>query len=62
MMNLSNWPGKKIRSLKPWAEEKEKILALVEQLAEYKASVCLFIHNFTVSFDNNQAERNLRMI
>lgn len=28
---------------------------------EYNASVCLFIKNFAVRFDNNQAERNLRM-
>lgn len=43
-------------------KKKGKILALVERLANYKASVCLFIHNFMVPFDNNQAERDLRMI
>ena len=43
-------------------KKKAKILALVERLANYKASVCLFIHNFNVPFDNNQAERDLRMI
>ena len=43
-------------------KKKGKILALVERLANYKASVCLFIHNFRVPFDNNQAERDLRMI
>lgn len=43
-------------------EEKRKILTLVERLANYKVSVCLFIHNFNVSFDKNQAERDLRMI
>ena len=43
-------------------KKKGKILALVERLANYKASVCLFIHNFAVPFDNNQAERDLRMI
>ena len=42
--------------------EKGKILALVERFDNYKASVCLFIHNFMVPFDNNQAERDLRMI
>ena len=43
-------------------KKKGKILALVERLANYKASFCLFIHNFNVPFDNNQAERDLRMI
>ena len=43
-------------------KKKGKILALVERLANYKASVCLFIHNFMVPFDNNQAERDIRMI
>ena len=43
-------------------KKKGSILALVERLAKYKASVCLFIHNFMIPFDNNQAERDLRMI
>lgn len=43
-------------------KKKGKILALVERFDNYKASVCLFIHNFMVPFDNNQAERDLRMI
>ncbi len=43
-------------------KKKGEIPALVERLANYKASVCLFIHNFMVPFDNNQAERDLRMI
>ncbi len=36
--------------------------ALVERLAKYKESVCFFIRNFNVPFDNNQAERDIRMI
>jgi len=43
-------------------KKKGKILALVERLDQYKASVCLFIQNFMVPFDNNQAERDIRMI
>jgi len=36
-------------------KKKGKVRALVERLANYKASVCLFIHDFIVPFDNNQA-------
>ncbi len=43
-------------------KKKGKILALVERLEKYKASICLFINNFNVPFDNNQAERDIRMI
>ena len=35
---------------------------ILRQFMQDKASVCLFIHNFNVPFDNNQAERDLRMI
>ena len=43
-------------------KKKGKILSLVDRLANYKASICLFIHNFKVPFDNNQVERDLRMV
>ncbi len=41
---------------------KGKIRALIERLFDYEASVCLFTKNISVPFDNNQAERDVRMI
>lgn len=43
-------------------KKKSKVLNLISRLENYKASVCLFINNLCVPFDNNQAERDLRMI
>ena len=43
-------------------KKKTKVLNLISRLDNYKASVCLFINNLCVPFDNNQAERDLRMI
>lgn len=42
--------------------KKGKILSLIERLHKYRESVCLFVKNFMVPFDNNQAERDIRMI
>jgi transposase len=42
--------------------KKGKVLALVEALDLLKPSVCLFIENFAVPFDNNLAERDIRQI
>lgn len=39
-----------------------KVLSLIERLAKYKGAVCLFANHFEVPFDNNQAERDLRMV
>lgn len=43
-------------------KKKGKVLSLIERLDAYKPAVCLFINNFEVPFDNNQAERDFRMV
>lgn len=43
-------------------QKRGKVLNLICRLENYKASVCLFIRKPCVPFDNNQAERDLRMI
>lgn len=43
-------------------KKKGKERALIERLMALKASVCLFIRDFSVPFDNNQAERDVRNV
>lgn len=43
-------------------KKKSKVLNLICRLENYKESVCLFIKNLCVPFDNNQSERDLRMV
>lgn len=43
-------------------KKKGKVLNLICRLDNYKGSICLFLKNLCVPFDNNQAERDLRMI
>ena len=43
-------------------KKKSKVLNLICRLENYTESVCLFIKNLCVPFDNNQAERDLRMV
>ena len=51
-----------IKSVKRGRTKRGKALALAERLAKYKESVCLFFHDFSVPFDNNQAERDVRFV
>jgi transposase len=55
-------PIKEKQANKRGRQPKGKLRALVERLAEYKGGVCLFTKNFLVPFDNNQAERDVRMV
>lgn len=43
-------------------KKKGKERSLIERLTALKASVCLFVRDFTVPFDNNQAERDVRNV
>lgn len=43
-------------------KKKGKERALIERLMILKDAVCLFIHDFKVPFDNNQAERDVRNV
>lgn len=43
-------------------KKKGKVRALIERLQKYKGEVCLFTRDFKVPFDNNQAERDFRMV
>jgi transposase len=42
--------------------KKSKARNLVERLRDYSPEVLRFVHDFRVNFDNNAAERDLRMM
>ncbi len=43
-------------------QKKGKVRCLIERLLKFKDEVCLFIKDFAVPFDNNQAERDVRNV
>ena len=43
-------------------KKKGKERSLLERLKTLKDSICMFLHNFLVPFDNNQAERDVRNV
>jgi len=47
---------------KPGRQKRGKVRALIDRLKDRKEAVCLFIKDLAVPFDNNQAERDLRMV
>ena len=52
----------KLQEKKRGRRKRGPVRALIERLQTLKDSVCLFVHNFAVPFDNNQAERDVRNI
>ena len=64
---LSKWKTEYIKVLKRkkwqrWYLKKDKWLNLLERLEKNEKSVLWFFHDFNIPFDNNQAERDLRML
>ena len=55
-------PLLEIKGKKRGRKKKGKVRSLIERLDILKASVCLFARDFEVPFDNNLAERDLRMV
>ena len=55
-------PPPKVVEIKRGRKAKGKERSLIERLIKLKDSVCLFIKDFAVPFDNNQAERDLRNV
>lgn len=46
----------------PAGKGRGKVLALVDRMDGFTTEIWRFAHNFTVPFDNNQAERDIRMV
>ena len=61
-IGLAENPMVQTEAKKKGRPKKGKVLVLIEPLQKYKDEVCLFLKDFQIDFDNNQAERDLRMI
>ena len=55
-------PSPETMAKKRGLKKKDQVLNLIGRLEKYKASVCLFIKDLCISFHNNQAGRDLRMV
>lgn len=55
-------PAPEESTLKRGRKKRGKARALIERLILHKAEVCRFAEDFMIPFDNNQAERDLRML
>lgn len=55
-------PAPEESTFKRGRKKRGKVLALIERLILHKSEVCRFAEDFKVPFDNNQAERDLRML
>lgn len=60
--NMECPPPDNTEPIKRCKRKKGKERSLIERLIKLKASVCMFIHNFAVPYDNNQAERDVRNV
>ena len=54
--------GSRVDGKTRWIHDASTFLYTIERLYNYKVSVSLFFNDFRIEFDNNQAERDLRMI
>lgn len=55
-------PEPKPKAGKRGKPKRGKVLSLIDRLSKHKGEVCLFLENLAVPFDNNQAERDIRII